>query len=54
MDISVVAEGVEDVEQLKILQAQFCDTLQGYLFSRPLNSDAFIDLLSEAKKEASH
>ncbi len=45
MDISVVAEGVEDVEQLKILQSQFCDTLQGYLFSRPLKSDKFIELL---------
>lgn len=52
MDISVVAEGVEDMEQLKILQAQFCDTLQGYLFSRPLNSDAFIELLSETKKKS--
>ena len=31
MDISVVAEGVEDNEQLQILQNQFCDTLQGYL-----------------------
>lgn len=45
MNISVVAEGVEDVEQLKILQSQFCDTLQGYLFSRPLKSDKFIELL---------
>ena len=27
MDISVVAEGVEDNEQLQILQNQFCDTL---------------------------
>ena len=34
MDISVVAEGVEDNEQLQILQNQFCDTLQGYLFSK--------------------
>lgn len=49
MDISVVAEGVEDIEQLKILQAQFCDTLQGYLFSRPLKSDGFIELLEKEK-----
>lgn len=53
MNISVVAEGVEDTEQLKILQAQFCDTLQGYLFSKPLNSNAFIDLLSKEKKNTS-
>lgn len=50
MDISVVAEGVEDKEQLKILQEQFCDTLQGYLFSRPLKGDAFIDLLDKEKE----
>lgn len=45
MDISVVAEGVENVEQLIVLQTQFCDTLQGYLFSKPLNSTEFIELL---------
>ena len=49
MDISVVAEGVEDNEQLQILQSQFCDTLQGYLFSKPLNSTDFIELLSRHK-----
>lgn len=49
MAISVVAEGVEDNEQLQILQNQFCDTLQGYLFSKPLNSTDFIELLSKHK-----
>ena len=49
MDISVVAEGVEDNEQLQILQNQFCDTLQGYLFSKLLNSTDFIELLSKHK-----
>lgn len=49
MDISVVAEGVEDNEQLQILQNQFCDPLQGYLFSKPLNSTDFIELLSKHK-----
>lgn len=49
MDISVLAEGVEDNEQLQILQNQFCDTLQGYLFSKPLNSTDFIELLSKHK-----
>ncbi len=49
MNISVVAEGVEDNAQLQILQAQFCDTLQGYLFSKPLTSTDFIELLSKHK-----
>lgn len=50
MNISVVAEGVEDVNQLRILQEQFCDTLQGYLFSKPVNSSNFIALLNKSKK----
>ena len=50
MNISVVAEGVEDKEQLTILQEQFCDTLQGYLFSKPLKSTKLIDLLVDLKK----
>ncbi len=50
MDISVVAEGVEDVDQLKVLQQQFCDTLQGYLFSKPVGSNDFISLLEKNKK----
>ena len=49
MDISVVAEGVEDNNQLQILQNQFCDTLQGFLFSKPLNSTDFIEMLSRHK-----
>lgn len=50
MDISVVAEGVEDIEQLKILQTQFCDTLQGYLFSKPLDAEKFIELLDSNRQ----
>ncbi len=50
MNITVVAEGVEDIEQLKVLQSQFCDTLQGYLFSKPLNSNDFIELLDNNKR----
>lgn len=52
MNISVVAEGVEEIDQLTILQSQFCDTLQGYLFSKPLRSNAFIELLNRTKKRS--
>ncbi|MDE6025749.1 MAG: EAL domain-containing protein [Lachnospiraceae bacterium] len=51
MNITVVAEGVEDSKQLNILRDQFCDTLQGYLFSKPVSGADFIDLLEKNVKE---
>ncbi|MDH5636853.1 MAG: EAL domain-containing protein [Nitrospinota bacterium] len=36
MDIKVVAEGVENTEQLEYLRGIDCDEVQGYLFCRPL------------------
>lgn len=35
LGISTVAEGVETEEQYEILHGLHCDTIQGYLFSRP-------------------
>ena len=32
----VVAEGVEDEEQAKMLRLLRCDEVQGYLFSKPI------------------
>ena len=37
--LEVVAEGVEDREQALYLRALNCDTIQGYLVSRPLSAD---------------
>ena len=45
LGISVIAEGVETIEQLRILQAQMCDVLQGYFFSRAISENDFIELL---------
>ena len=36
LNLKVIAEGVEDQDQLKYLQRLGCDELQGYLYSRPL------------------
>jgi diguanylate cyclase (GGDEF)-like protein len=36
LGMSVVAEGVETLEQLRILQALSCDEVQGYLISKPV------------------
>lgn len=45
LGISVIAEGVETIEQLRILQNQMCDVLQGYFFSRAISEKDFIELL---------
>lgn len=36
LDLSVIAEGVEQEEQLKFLRDNSCDQIQGFLFSSPL------------------
>ena len=41
MGIDSTAEGVEEEEQLKILQAIGCTYAQGYLFSPPLSVQEF-------------
>jgi len=52
LDMDVVAEGVETVEQLRILQNMGCDTFQGFLFSKAVPPDAFEALLqSDAARE---
>jgi len=39
LSLHVTAEGVERQEQLEWLRNQHCDTIQGYLFSKPLPAD---------------
>lgn len=44
--LEVVAEGVETLEQLHYLRDNNCDSMQGFLLSRPLPQDAFQALLA--------
>ncbi|WP_114785499.1 putative bifunctional diguanylate cyclase/phosphodiesterase [Vibrio tetraodonis] len=45
LDISVVAEGVENEQQLEVLRQEKCDAYQGYLYSQPLTPSEFISLV---------
>jgi diguanylate cyclase (GGDEF)-like protein/PAS domain S-box-containing protein len=47
LQIKVVAEGVETIQQLKILQKEQCNEIQGYLFSHPVPTDEFETLLQK-------
>lgn len=38
----VVAEGVEEMEQMRMLAGMGCDLFQGYLFSKPLSAKDFV------------
>ena len=46
LNMQVIAEGVETPVQAELLQTMGCHTMQGFHYSRPLNSDAYIELLS--------
>jgi len=47
LEISVVAEGVETLEQAIYLSAHGCEELQGFLFYRPMPPEFFDDLQVE-------
>jgi EAL domain-containing protein (putative c-di-GMP-specific phosphodiesterase class I) len=43
--LRVIAEGVENAEDLAFLRANDCDDAQGYYFSRPVPAEEFVKLL---------
>jgi len=45
LGLTVVAEGVETIEQMNYLKEQSCDEMQGFYFSRPVIPEQFGDLL---------
>jgi diguanylate cyclase (GGDEF)-like protein len=44
----VIAEGIETEEQRQFLERERCDEGQGYLFSRPVPADEFLEFLRSA------
>jgi diguanylate cyclase (GGDEF)-like protein/PAS domain S-box-containing protein len=49
LGLKATAEGVENEQQLHILQQQQCDEIQGYLFSKPVSATEFDTLLAKGQ-----
>jgi EAL domain-containing protein (putative c-di-GMP-specific phosphodiesterase class I) len=49
LKIKSLAEGVETKEQLDFLLSQGCDEIQGYVFSKPMPSEQFEEMLIQKK-----
>ncbi len=46
MNVQIVAEGIEEPEELEKLRAEGCDQGQGFLFGRPLAADAISTMMT--------
>jgi EAL domain-containing protein (putative c-di-GMP-specific phosphodiesterase class I) len=49
LNLKVVAEGVETMEHLDFLSKVGCDSIQGYLFSKPLPGEEMAAMLGAGK-----
>ena len=47
LGITVVAEGVEEKEQIDKLREMNCDLVQGYFYSKPLPVEKFVSWMEE-------
>jgi diguanylate cyclase (GGDEF)-like protein/PAS domain S-box-containing protein len=47
LGLGVIAEGVEDLNTLKILRAYHCDQSQGYFLGHPMSRDSFEEWLAD-------
>ena len=52
LGLTVVGEGVETEEHVKILKEKGCDVFQGYHFCRPIDYDAFVDFQKNLQKDS--
>jgi sensor c-di-GMP phosphodiesterase-like protein len=51
LDLPVVAEGIETKAQENFLKDIGCEVGQGFLFSKPVSEDLFIDLLKKNSQQ---
>lgn len=50
LPMKIIAEGVENNAQRLFLNERGCNFAQGYLFSKPISSNAFLEYLSSPSK----
>lgn len=46
LGLSIIAEGVETVDQLNFLRKHHCEEVQGFYFSKPLSTEKFAELIT--------
>ncbi|SEA24912.1 PAS domain S-box-containing protein/diguanylate cyclase (GGDEF) domain-containing protein [Desulfuromusa kysingii] len=51
LDLKVIAEGVETKYELEFLEGKGCPLFQGYLFSKPVANETFVELLKTGKTQ---
>lgn len=54
LKLKVVAEGVEDCDQLHFLKARGCDEVQGYYLAKPMSAEEFATTLGGSLKKRNH
>jgi diguanylate cyclase (GGDEF)-like protein/PAS domain S-box-containing protein len=47
LSLTVIAEGVETIEQEEFLRKHACDQSQGYYFSRPISPEEFVEFMKQ-------
>jgi diguanylate cyclase (GGDEF)-like protein len=52
LNYDIIAEGVETKEQADGLAAMGCDKFQGFLYSKPIEKDEFVDFIRKNKAES--
>lgn len=51
MDLAIVSEGIEEKEQYKTMKQLGIDYIQGYYFSKPVETSQFIDFIKEKSNQ---
>ncbi len=47
LNMTIVAEGVENIMQAELLKKINCDIAQGFYYARPMNLENFINYLNK-------